>query len=364
MFDLANLLCTLFGVALTVLFGVAIVRRTVRPTSTAAAYREVARILGLRMNTRGTSLAGHKEGRRIWMGEVLQWEGPRKRHELRGVVDLRRPLGLGLILRSRSRPRAVFHRYRAAPASLGVTDLDREFDARAVRVDRLTALLTPEVIEALRHLQDHSSDIMITDLWVQVSPRRAATRPKTVLDLLDAMEALANALESARTHVPVPQELAPLLPSWRELADQYELDLLDWLPALEGQLDGHPVLAACIRDRSRYRVDLRLHFARHREYGLKLEPQIGRDTSFASVGQDIQVDDDAFDDRFVVKGWDAALIRELLTSDVRASLLDLSMHGGVHIDDDVLELRNLPLESAQLAAALDTTRRVVRQLGW
>ena len=65
------LLCLLTGAAIPVVLVALVLSRARRQLRTSGAYREVARNMGLDVDTRGLSLQGVREDRPLWVGEVL-----------------------------------------------------------------------------------------------------------------------------------------------------------------------------------------------------------------------------------------------------------------------------------------------------
>jgi hypothetical protein len=94
-----SVLCLLLGVALPVTIGVILGRRVHQQTAAPAAYRAVARNLGLDVDTRGASVNGYlpTSGQKLYIGEVVVGHGPESSTEHRAVLALSRPLGLGIL---------------------------------------------------------------------------------------------------------------------------------------------------------------------------------------------------------------------------------------------------------------------------
>jgi hypothetical protein len=341
--SLLPLACLLVGIALPVVMGWLFMRRGLHQLGAAGAYRVVAERLGLSVDTRGISLQGYYDDRRIWVGSVMMGHGPDRRNLTWGVVDLDRPLGLGLLVRRRGLSDRIFRRGRAPEVRLDTPELRRRIEAHGDDPDHVRQLLGPDVVRELAALGSRWPDVVITDGSVRVHLRRPETRPDELHALVDAMLALARALESARQQVPPPAGLADVVHAWEELADRHGLTLEGWLPALVGEVDGHPVKITTWRGDSGYSASVRIQLSFTSELGLRLNPQTGPD-GFWSVGQDIQFGNEAFDRAFVVKGWDPFRVRQLLGPEVREALLALSTCGDLYIDDHAVNLRSVRLD--------------------
>ncbi len=340
-----------------------VVARGKRQLDAAVAYRSVARNMGLEVDTRGVSLQGHAGQRRLWVGEVMVGHGPNRRTAIWGVVDLRRPLGLGLQVRRRGLSERVFRRNRSPGIELG-QPIDRRVEVLGDHPAQVRALLgDPDVRRALTALMDVHPDVVVTDGSVRVHLDRPLRTERALTDLVRGMIALAEALEASRRHVQPPERLRSLVEPWGALAERKGLELEPWLPALSGRLDGRDVVVAISRDQQAYKAEIRLWFREHKPLGFRLQPQVEPD-GYWSVGQDIQLGDEAFDRRFVVKGWDPGKIRDLLDPEARSALLQALRSGRLQVEDVRLTLTGLPLDADAVGEALDRAVRVADTLGW
>lgn len=356
---LLPVVCLLTGVLLTLGTLYLLLRRGFRQLQVANAYREVAEQLGLQVDTRGVSVRGFLGDRRVWIGDVMVGHGTERRTEVRGVVALERPLGLGVQIRRAGR----LTRRRGAPVTLGDADLDRRLAIGGDDPERVRHLLAPPVRDALRSLVDRWPDVLVTDEDVEVRLKSPELTSFGLQALLTAMTRLADALEDARRDVPPPEELRPWLEPWERLAASLGLDFHPWLPALSGRLHGRRVLVVPRRDADRYGLALEVWFQPHPELGLLLRPQVEPD-GYWSVGQDIQVGDPRFDEAFVIKGWDPVLVSARLGELSRDLLLDLAARGPLVVDDRGLHLRIHDLEPAKIRAALEQACAAAKAMGW
>ena len=360
---MVEILALFMGMGLTAWGGYLVVARGKRQLDAAVAYRGVAGSLGLEVDTRGVSLQGHLGDRRLWVGEVMVGHGPDRRNAIWGVVDLRRPLGLGLQVRRRGLSERVFRRNRSPGIELGQL-IDRRVEVLGDHAAQVRTLLgAPEVREALERLMDRHPDVVVTDRAVRVHLARALVRETALNDLVERMLALANALEQSRLAVAPPERLAVLVEPWGAVAEQHGLTLEPSLPAMAGTLAGRRVVATVTRGDRGYEALVRVWFREHRPTGFRLRAQVEPD-GYWSVGQDIQLDDPAFDRAFVVKGWDPGKIRDLLGPDVRQALLEARERGRLNVEDVRLTLAGLPVDGPSVGEALRRATAVADALGW
>lgn len=357
-----SLLCVLLGSALTVLFVVLVVRRGLRPLSTAQAYRELSGRLGLQVDTRGISARGYLGRRRLWIGSVMEGFGVERRTLVRGVLTLERPLGLGLLVRRKGLPSRVLGRFGPERGS-GDRALDRIAHVHGDDRARLMVLLTEELRQALTSALARWPELEVTDRDVRVHLRRPESDPQRLYDLVQTMIELASALEEARDDVPAPEAVLPWVAGWEPVARALELEWQPSIPAMRGELRGRPVLAAASREARGYEAMVRLWFGPHTEVGLVLRPQIEPGGPWSS-GQDIEVGHAAFDDAFVIKGYDPDEVRSYLGPGMRQRLLQLAERGRVVVDDRVLEVRRLSGDPEELQDTLRAVAAIAVELSW
>jgi hypothetical protein len=357
------LLTLVVGMVLTAWVAWLIFARGKRQIDAAMAYRGVARTLELEVDTRGVSVQGHLGDRRLWVGEVMVGHGPDRSTAVWGVVDLQRPLGLGLQIRRRGLSERVFRRRRAPGIELGHA-IDRRVEVLGDEQPRVRHLLGDgEVRASLTRLMDRHPDVVVTDRSVRVHLDRPLTSERALHGLVEGMLELAGALETSRAEVRPPDRLTRWIEDWRDLADRRDLDFEGWLPAMNGPVAGGRLVIAAARTARGYTADIRLYVADHRPLGLRIRHQTEPD-GYWSVGQDIQLDDPTFDARFVVKGWDPGRIRAVLDAPARAALLHAASVGQLHVEDARIHLSALPMDTLALEEAIDAAVAVARTLGW
>lgn len=361
---LTGLTCLLVGIALPLAALFLVLRRGMRQLAVAEAYGDVSRRLGLPVDTRGLSLQGYLSSKRLWVGQVMVGHGPDRRHITWAVLDLERPLALGLLIRRRGLSERVFRRARSPEVALPDAELERQLevhgdDPRAVR----ELLLRGEVLSALDGMVTRWRDVVVTDQSVRVHLPAPLARTGELQELVDGLTRLARVLYEARREGSPAPGLEDLVPPYEALAAELGLSLVPCFPGLEGHIDGHPVSITPARAPRGYGAEVKLAFLEHTDTGLLVERQDAPD-GYWSVGQDIQVGDEAFDDRFVVKGYDPQAIIELLTDDAREALLRLSERGVVSVDDVHLRVQGLPLAPESLREVVELAARAARGLGW
>ncbi len=360
---LSYALCLLIGVALPLgLFYVA-GRRAWRQLAVAEAYRVVARSLGLSVDTRGVSVHGHLDGRRLYVGEVLVGHGRDRRIEHRGLISLSRPLGLGLLIRRRSSRSWLRRRARAARVRTADEEFDQLFEVFGDDEARVRTLLDGQVQAAIIAFAHRWPDVMVTDHHVRIVAKRAEASPGDLGALVEGMRRLADLLVTRRREVPVPDALLDVAPSWEALGLDLGVAFDPWLPALHGPIDGREVQLTARREAEGFRSELIIALHPPRDLGLLLQPQTLPD-GYWSVGQDIQVDEAAFDSAFVIKGYDPSAVRRLLNDEVRRGLLALVAQGLViELEDRRLRLREGPMTRDGVEAMLRDALAVARAMG-
>ena len=349
-------LCLLIGIALPVAAFFLIARRGWRQLAVAAAYQEVARQLGLWADTRGISVHGFHDDRRLWVGEVLESYGTDRRMVPWGVVGLRRPLGLGLSVTPRGRwSRTPL--VQPADPELAKRLLLHADDPEAAR-----RLLTPEVETALRRLTDGWPAIEVGDESVRVRLAAPEASPDRLRMLLDTMIGVAAAVERARATLPPPAALAPTVAAWSDAAPALGLTFDPAWCLLHGSLAGRACRIGALRRPDGFVAEIVLRLAVHEPTGLRVLTQSL--PGAPPVGQDIQVGDAAFDHAFVLKCWDPLWLTDQLQPHVRAAIHTLGEGVALSIDDRSITLRGVPLDIAHIRARLHDATRVADLFGW
>ncbi len=358
---ISSVVCLLVGVALPLATLFLVLRRGWRQLAVAEAYGEVSRRLGLPVDTRGVSLHGHVGDRRLWVGEVMVGHGPDRRMMCWGVLDLQRPLGLGVLLRRRGLSERVFRRARSPEVALADAELERLLEVHADEPGRLRQMLTDDVLASLKHLLHRWRDVVVTDRAVRVHLAQPLATASELQELVDGLFQLAGVLHQARATVDPPTALQGWVDDLGPIAQELGLEVDPHWPALFGTLDGHRVELVPQRAGNGYTFALRWVDPGDRDMGLLVRPQVAPD-GYWSVGQDIQFEDEDFDRAFVVKGYDPDAVRDLLGLEPSAALITLGEHGVLELDDQRLEVRGLPAEAEVLRNALVRARALAAAL--
>ncbi|MEQ1564464.1 MAG: hypothetical protein ABMA64_02415 [Myxococcota bacterium] len=355
--------CLLAGSALPLAGLFAVARRGMRQLQVATAYGDVARQLALEVDTRGVSLQGYLGDQRLWVGEVMVGYGPERRMACWGVLDHERPLGLGLSIRRRGLSERLFRRPRGVRITSGFVELDRRVEINGDEPELVQQLLDEQVREALASMMVRWRDLVVSDHSVRVILAQPPSRPEELRDLVHGMRVVSGALASSRRQVAPPTALRSSVERWSEVAERLGLGFDACYPGVAGELEGRAVRVTPVRTAEGYAAELRMGFRAHHRTGLRLRRQLEPD-GYWSVGQDIQVSDGPFDQRFVVKGYDPEAIRDLLSSVVREGLLALDGVGDLDLDDHRLHLARLPLHPTELVPIVVQAARTADAMGW
>lgn len=358
-----SIVCSLLGSAIPLLGLFFLVRRGWRQLQVASTYGDVARELGLDVDTRGLSLQGHLGEQRLWVGEVMVGHGPDRKMMCWGVLDLERPLGLGLLLRRRGLQDRLFRRPRGVRIRPKDDDLDKRVEIHGDEPELVQKLLDEAVCRDLERLLHRWRDIVVTDQSIRIYLARPIADPASLRELVSGMRSLSAALGKARLEIGPPSALLPQLDGWRRLAERLGLGAELSFPGVAGVIDGRSLRVTPVRTADGYTAELRLGFRAHGRTGLQLRPQVEPD-GYWSVGQDIQLGEPVFDASFVVKGYDPERVRELLTPPVREGLLALHAVGKLDLDDLRLYLGDLSPSPEALEPIIVQACRTALALGW
>lgn len=359
---LLPVLCLLLGVALPVALGAVLVLRGMRQTAAPVAYRQVARRLGLDVDTRGASVSGYlaRSSRKLYIGEVMVGHGPDRRFQHRAILALERPLGLGIAVRKRM-GRNWFRRETGHELQSGDEAFDRKYKINGDDDERVRQLLSDDIRQRIAALGERQANLLVSDHHVRALLHRPATNPDELFGLITEMGALADALLAARSRVSAPSRLQALHGLFADLASERGLTLDPQWPALHGQLGEHRIELAIRREADGYRAAITGWLREPLDLGFRLRRQV-RPDGYWSVGQDIQVNDEAFDAAFVIKGYDPDTVRERLSGSCRRHLLGLSELGELVVDDHTLRISRLALDAGTLRDALDRAAACLRSI--
>jgi len=351
---MANLICLLFGMAITLYLLAIAIRRGLRPMAAATAYRQVAWQLGLDADTRGLLVQGFIEERSLFLGELPPSPGARSKYPVRAQLGLAFPLGCQLTLRSVPRRKLPGRRDASGP-NTGDPDFDERF---AVKADEAALrLLTPEVRSAFLQLAELHPEVAYEADRIQVLLRLPLSRAQRMLDLIEALRHTASCLESARRTAPLPEPLAPFAAPWADWAAELGLVYDPQLPAMLGLLNGRSVRVYLTTEDDHLPL-LRVRCVQSPPLGLRLLPQDPSESPLA-FSQDLLVGDSAFDAAFIIQGYAPERVRELLSAPTREGLLRLRTSGTIQWDDQALQLTLFPSARDHLPQALRALAEMV-----
>jgi hypothetical protein len=211
---------------------------------------------------------------------------------------------------------------------VGIPDLDARYRIAASIADQARALLSaPYVAEVLLGLSGRTFQPYLTDTHVKLEAQSKCLDARDLAIAADWCVDLAHRVVSARTTIGLSTLQKVMNEAWRPIAESHGLSIDYERRMMSGRVGGMHVEVCGMQDGDHYRTAFVVRFDRPLGIGLKLERQDGWGALGGLVGmQDIKVGDRAFDDRFIVKGSPEAAVREALTAEVRATLIQLQEH--------------------------------------
>ncbi len=217
---------------------------------------------------------------------------------------------------------------------LGDERLDPYYDIRGREPDHVRALLTlPYVREPLAWCASERVPIALSDARVRCERRGKFFEPGLISRSLDTVVDVARRIASARAQVGPSGAERAMTAGWQAIAAQRGLDLVAGV--LSGRIEG-----AHVEVRGQlgggFQTTFTARFDRRLGVGLVLKRQGLFHGIRKLLGmQDIETGDAAFDARFVVQGRPPEVVRGLLTSEVRASLVALQeQSSSLLVEDD------------------------------
>ena len=333
--------------------GVILGRRVHQQTAAPAAYRAVARNLGLDVDTRGASVNGYlpSSGRKLYIGEVVVGHGPESTTEHRAVLSLSRPLGLGLAVRKQTGSR-WFRRARGHHIDIGEESFDKLFDVTGDDSERVRELLTEDIRQRIQALGTAYPNLLVSDHHVRVLLTKPITEAEALAAFIDTLTQLADALSASRQRVSPPKRLEAQVTLFGDVATERGLTFEPAWPAVSGTINGHDIELVIGRTDDGYRATATGRLRTPRKMGFRLRRQIEPD-GYWSTGQDIQVNDAPFDEAFVIKGYAPDTVRRWLNPRAQRHLMALADLGDLVADDHIVRVSGLSLDGASLRDALD-----------
>lgn len=291
-------------------------------------------------------------------------------HEVRGSgksrvtytvarAELSPALDLGLSLRGAQMGDGLLESLGvlAPDVIVGDAPFDRNFRVSGHEVDRIAALLRPDIRLALLGIGGMGA-VYVEDGSVRVE-RRGFVDEAFAEWGLGTVLWFAQALQQSALQVPPTPLALPYLSAYDQAARALGLDYRTTPAALGGLLDGVQVWAQLTRQ-GPSRLGCYLYAQHASQLGLGLELRPRRGSSFLLFASpDIELGDPSFDERFDIHGRDAQGVRRVLDGEIRARVDALRDYGSLVIDD--LGVR-LTMGGAPDPRALVPTLRALRDL--
>lgn len=274
---------------------------------------QIASELGLSRS--GNHLMGEHEG--IKIGLQTHAGSPNRDGFIRLYARFEPPLDLGLCIRQTNQKPPRFGQGREE-VDIGH---ERRFTAQVDDAARIDALISAELHDCLQPLQG-PGNVIVSDTGATINAPLQATA-RDLVEKLEQLVALASAVQSRRTVVPVAKALAPHLGSWRAYAAQNHLTMFTVPLCMFGRIGESTVYAYAVRTaRLRYELEIYLRFDVPLDLGLLLQPTRTVDRMRGLFGsEDIALGDALFDDHFTVIATNVEATRRMFDQELRERLL-------------------------------------------
>lgn len=208
---------------------------------------------------------------------------------------------------------------------VGKEQLDIEYRIKGQDPRQIAALINTPELSALLLAERTAFRPVLTDDYVRLEAPGIHVDHRLLQPLLGRTVAIARALVAAWRALPPSREEAQVEPVWRRVCERGHL-----------AYQARGMRATGRRDDVMLRVELVLDYKRGwvTEIAAVFDPPLGVGMSVASEGvlsglkklfgaQDIVVGDETFDRTFVIKGKDPDVVKQMLTDDARARILEL-----------------------------------------
>ncbi len=241
-------------------------------------------------------------------------------------VDYGRSLDIGLSVSPRHMATRLFDSLIGeSDVEIGDPEVDPYYSIHGSDVDLLRRLFTvPYLNEALRAMRNAAFRPYLSDASLRCERRGKSFDPGALSVAIDSAVDLARRVIAARQAVGASSAERAVDTVWRQVASArgFELDVAN--TRMSGRFEAmHVEVDAQLRRGARWTV-----FTVRFDHPLGLGLRLTRQGALSGLGkllgaQDIETGDPIFDKRFVVKGAPEAVVRGLLTPDVRARLVEL-----------------------------------------
>ena len=348
--------CMASGICIPLLLIAIIIRTGTRPLSAAEAYKEVARQLTLTEDTRGIGVGGFYKQRILWIGQVLVGHGADHKIEYHGVLSFTRPLACGL----RIHPK----RWRKSNTDWqsGDETFDKTFQVLSYSPSSVcTQLLNSEARNSLLQLSAIQPAIEINDEVIRVRMKAPERNADRVMELLKGLECCVEILETNRASISVEGELQQIAEDWVRVSTELNMNFVETLPLLKKEAAWGFIEVSPRWNRGGFDAWIRVVFHEPSDTGFRITPQKGPSLPWLT-GQDIQVQDPAFDSAFIIKGYHPGKIRSRLHPHLRTLLLDLHQSCFFDLNDQWMKVYRAPTHPEELIAILTKVTGIAEEL--
>lgn len=240
------------------------------------------------------------------------------------------------------------------PEPVGGTHRLSRVIARSRQRERVRHFFTPELREAFvsrRVLEEDEIRLELTDESLQLIQDDVAhaTRLRLMINLGGA---IAEAIDRAREQVPVPRQLAELDAEWDALADRRNFVRTRTPLGFRGDVAGTRIRCFTVRRRFVARAEFRAVL----ELGFRVTSRSAHPPRVPWSMRTTRTGDAEFDGRFDVACIDSDGLNQLLSPEIRRSLLDLTrLCSGVMVDDYGVTLEG-PLDETPVEELIDAAQ--------
>ena len=239
----------------------------------------------------------------------------------------------------------------------GQPQLDREYRIKGQDPAQLIGLVSSPKLAALLLVDHKPFRTYVTDAYVRLEATGVRLAIEDLRPLLAPSVTLFREVVAAWTALPPSSEELRVEPAWRRACERAHLAYAArGMRGLGRVRDVDARMEVVLHDKHGWSTELAASFDPDLAVGLA----ITREGAIANVAklfgaQDITTGDVAFDERFLIKGKDPELVKQILVADARAGLLELHAQcDELEISDTsvVVRLHRIVDDPEQLAAVL------------
>lgn len=328
-------------------------------------WDQAARQLGLQIA--GPLMHGRLHGHTVRVQNVstVGQLGGSERTNVTCSLDL--PMDLGLQVWDRRVVARMVMPPGGQPIRTGDHAIDMRYLVMADEPRRAHALVTGAAHPMLLFTDD-GREIFVSDHTVSVAFPARLNDPHGLVQAVHAALGCATTIEQARVSVPPARHLEYHAAAWTTYARSGGLRSMCAPLCMWGGVRGVEVAAyACRKDAHSYRTHVRVSFPQYLNLGLSIRAEEPADKlGWLFGGTDVQFEDRAFDDTFLVKAANPDRARTLLDGHVRACLLAVHHHVAPLTADDegiTVELPQLPPDPSVVPRTVQELSTAVEAIG-